>query len=46
MINYRLGFSFALPVVAAEVIITLAGLVTLVSNPITGVLMVVSGPFL
>ena len=46
MVNYGLGFSFALPVVAAEVIMTLAGLVTLLSNPIAGVLMVVSGPFL
>lgn len=46
MINHRIGFSFALPVVIVGVIIILAGLISAIESPILGVVLILAGSFI
>ncbi|MDX2361944.1 MAG: hypothetical protein QNK23_14130 [Crocinitomicaceae bacterium] len=45
MIQHRLGFSFAVPIVIVGVVITLAGILAAIESPILGIVLVLVGPF-
>lgn len=45
MIKNRLGFSFALPIMIGGVLLTLAGAISVIENPIIGIIMFLIGPF-
>lgn len=45
MIHNRLGFSFPLLIVAGGGLLTVAGLISSIENPLIGVSMILAGPF-
>ena len=46
MIKYKLGFSFAPPIVIVGVIVSIAGVLTAIEGPLLGILLIIAGGFI